>query len=571
MNPLPHIHAELVLNAIRSAQQAGDLPEFDIPTIVISRPRLAEQGDYSSAVAMSLTKTVGRKPLDIAETIAKYLPEADFIADVEVVPPGFINFRLSETWLRAQVERIIELGDQFGKVNFGTGLKAQVEFLSANPTGPLTIGRTRGAILGEGISRVLEAAGYDVTREYYFNNAGAQMRRLGESLQIRYLEALGEPVELPSQDDENFYQGAYLIEFAQRLIGEVGDAWKDADWQPFKEYAEKQIFQWIRQTLDRVNIKHDVFFNENSLYDDGSVETTLNRLREKGYIYESPFREQATDEEKAAAKDLAPAVWFRSTLLGDTEDRVVVKSSGEPTYTLPDIAYHINKIERGFDLLVNVLGSDHKKEAEVVRLGLEALGYRTDHLNVVFMQMVHLRRQGEEIKMSTRKANYITLDQMIDETSADAIQYFMAHRSADAQFVFDLDLAVKQSNENPVYYIQYAYVRCAGIFREAEARGVTDEGADLSLLGEEALNFIRKCLELPEIVEYAARNLSPHSIAHFAGDVANHFHPLYDKVRAFGEGISPEHTRANLRFYRVAQITLANLLTLMGMSIPERM
>lgn len=571
MNPLPNLHAELVLNAIRSAQQAGDLPEFDTPTIVISRPRLAEQGDYASAIAMSLTKTVGRKPLEIAEIIAKHLPETDFIASVEVVPPGFINFRLSETWLRAQVDRIIELGDQFGKVDFGKGLKAQVEFLSANPTGPLTIGRTRGAILGEGISRVLEAAGYEVTREYYFNNAGAQMRRLGESLQIRYLEALGEPVEMPDKDDENFYQGAYLIEFAQRLIAEVGDAWKGYEWQPFKEYAEKQIFGWIRQTLDRVKINHDVFFNENSLYESGAVEDTLNRLKEKGYIYEASVREQATDEEREAGKTLAPAVWFRSTALGDTEDRVVVKSNGEPTYTLPDIAYHINKIERGFDLLVNVLGSDHKKEAEVVRLGLQALGYPTDHLNVVFMQMVHLRRQGEEIKMSTRKANYITLDQMIDETSADAIQYFMAHRSADAQFVFDIDLAVKQSNENPVYYIQYAYVRCAGIFREAEARGVTDEGADLSLLNDEALNFIRKCLELPEIVEFSASNLSPHNIAHFAVDVANNFHPMYDKVRVFGEGISPEQSKANLRFYRVAQITLANLLTLMGMSIPERM
>ncbi len=571
MNPLPNEYAGLVTAAIQAAQTAGDLPPFDLPEVIISRPKQAEQGDYACSIAMQLAKPAGRKPLEIASAIVQHLPPASFVGEVAVAPPGFINFRLNDTWLREQVNTIIAQGDTFGRVTLGAGKRAQVEFLSANPTGPLTIGRTRGAILGEGIARVLEAAGYEVTREYYFNNAGAQMRKLGESLRIRYLEALGVPVELPSEDDADFYQGAYLIDFAQDLKKEVGDAWQGSDWSQFKEYAEKRIFEWIRTTLARVNIQHDIFFNENTLYDTNAVERTLERLREGGDIYVATVREQESDEVKALNAHLQPATWFRSTRLGDSEDRVVVKSNGEPTYTLPDIAYHIDKIERGFDLLVNVLGSDHKKEAEVVRLGLQALGYRTDHLHVVFMQMVHLRRGGEEIKMSTRKANYITLDDMIDETSADAIQYFMLHRNPDSQFTFDVDLAVKQSNENPVYYIQYAYVRCAGIFREAQARGVSDENADLSLLDDEALSFLRKCLELPEAVEYAAKNLSPHTIAHYALDVANNFHPMYDRVRVFGEGIPPEIAQARLRFYRAAQTTLARVLTLMGMSIPERM
>lgn len=571
MKPLPEQHAELVETAIKAAQSAGDLPAFDLPDVPVNRVKPNQSGDYASPAAMGLAKTAGMKPRDIAEAIVKHLPQADFVGAVEVAGPGFINFHLDSGWLRDQIGAIIAAGADFGRVDLGAGKRAQVEFLSANPTGPITIGRTRGAILGEGIARVLEAAGYDVEREYYFNNAGAQMRKLGESLRIRYLQAVNVPVDLPDADDADFYQGEYLIDFARDLADEVGEGWVDSDWSAFKEYAEKRIFEWIQASLERVNIKHDIFFNENTLYHNGDVERTLKRLEEKDYIYVAPVREQESDEVKALNAHLQPATWFRSTRLGDSEDRVVVKSNGDPTYTLPDIAYHIDKVERGFDLLVNVLGSDHKKEAEVVRMGLEALGYRTDHLHVVFMQMVHLRRGGEEIKMSTRKANYITLDQMIDETSADAIQYFMLHRNPDSQFTFDVDLAVKQSNENPVYYIQYAYVRCAGIFREAAVRGFSDDDADLSLLDDEAFDFLRKCLELPETLTFAAQTLTPHTIAHYALELANNFHPMYDRVRVFGEGIDPDVARARLRFYRAAQVAFARVLTLMGMSVPERM
>jgi arginyl-tRNA synthetase len=569
LKPLPRQHAVLVEQAIRAAQNMGDLPAFDLPEIEIKPPKKADQGDYYSPVAMVLAKTIGAKPLDLAQTIAKHIPQADFVGKVEVAPPGFINFRLSDDWLRGQIDVVVERGDQAFTLEVGAGKRAQVEFLSANPTGPVTVGRSRGAILGDAMARILEAAGYTVEREYYFNNAGAQMRNLGESLRIRYLQALGVPARI--EDEDKFYQGEYLIDFARQLIEEQGTALVEADWQPFKAYAESKMFDWIKQTLARIDIQHDVFFNENSLYENNAVWETLERLKAAGYTYVAPVREQESEEEKAAKQHLAPATWFRSTLFGDTEDRVLVKSSGEPTYLLPDIAYHINKVERGFDLLTNVLGSDHKTEAPVVRRGLQALGYPVDHLHVIFMQMVRVVKDGQIFKGSTRRGIFDTLDELIDMTSADAVRYFLLQRSADAQLDFDLDLAVKQSNDNPVYYIQYAHVRCCGIMREAAARGVTDENADLSLLGAEEIKFVRKIAELAEVIDRAASELAPHSIAFYSLELANLFHPMYDRVRVFGDGVPPEVAKARLRFYRSVQITLRRALRLMGMSTPERM
>lgn len=571
MKPLPQQHQLLIEQAIQAAQAAGDLPPFDPPIVEIKPPKRPEQGDYACAIALALAKTAQSKPLDIANTIAKHIPQAEFVGSVEVAPPGFINFRLSDEWLRQQINTIAEFGDDVFVLDLGKGKRAQVEFLSANPTGPITVGRSRGAILGDATARVLEAAGYTVEREYYFNNAGAQMRKLGQSLQIRYLEALGKPVDIPGEDDEDFYQGDYLIDFAKQLVEEQGDVLVDADWQPFKAYAEMKMFEWIRATLARIEIQHNHFFNENSLYESGAVWNVLHRLEEAGYIYEAAVRESESDEVKAMNQHLAPAKWFRSTRLGDSEDRVVVKSNGEPTYTLPDIAYHEDKINRGFDLMVNILGADHFTEAQVVRYGLQALEYDPSHLFVTFMQMVRAVRDGVEVKMSTRRGVYDTLDELIDMTSADAVRYFLLQRSPDSQLDFDLDLAVKQSNENPVYYIQYAYVRCAGIFREAAARGLTVDSADLSLLEAEELAFIRKCLELAEQIQAAAETLAPHKIAHYALELANQFHPMYDRVRVFGEGIPPDVARARLRFYQAAQAVFRRVLRLMGMSTPERM
>jgi arginyl-tRNA synthetase len=571
LKPLPHEHARLVEQAILAAQAAGELPVFEIPTIEIRPPKKAEQGDYACAVAMQLAKPIAKNPFDIASAIVKHLPTADFLGSAEVVKPGFINFKLSDDWLRGQVESIIHEGGNLFQLELGKGKRAQVEFVSANPTGPLHIGRSRGAMVGDTIARLLEAVGYSVEREYYFNNAGVQMLNLGNSMRIRYLEALGLPVQLPAGDDKTFYQGAYLQDFARDLVTEKGDTLKDADWKPFKEYAESRMFDIIKATLKRVNIQHDVFFNENSLYDDESVWQTLKKLEDSGYIYSSNVRDNATDEELEKMKNAAPAKWFRSSQFGDKEDRVVVKSDGSPTYLLPDIAYHVNKLERGFDLLVNILGADHIIEHQVVKYGLQALGMDASPIHVIIIQFVRLVRGGEIDKMSTRSGNIETLDDLIDQTSPDVVRYILLARSADSHLDFDLDLAVKQSNENPVYYIQNAYVRCAGIFREAEVRGMSDAGADLSKLGAAELRFIRKALELGEIIEQAATQLEPHRIAFYAHELAVAFHPIYDEVRALHSDVPLDVQKARLRFYRAAQVVLKRVLGLMGMSAPERM
>lgn len=566
---LPYAHAEMITAAVRAAQSAGDLPAFELPMIDIKPPKNASQGDYGSPIALGLAKVAGMKPLDIANAIAKHIQPAEFVASVEVAPPGFINFRLNDDWLRRQVEQILAEGEQLFTLELGKGKRAQVEFVSANPTGPLHVGRARGAMVGDAMARILEAAGYDVEREYYFNNAGAQMKNLGNSLRVRYLQELGLPVEI--EDEKTFYKGEYLIDFARQLISEHGNTWVEEDWEPFKQYVEKKMFDVIRATLERVDIRHDTFFNENSVYESGAVWDVLRRLEEAGHIYESAVRESESAEAKAENADLAPAKWFRSTAFGDKEDRVLVRSNGEPTYTLPDIAYHLDKLERGFDVLVNVLGADHYTQHQVVKYGLQALDVDIAKVHVILIQLVRLIKGGQEQKFSTRSGVIETLDDLIDQTSADAVRYLLLARSPDSQMDFDLDLAVKQSNENPVYYIQYAYVRCLGIIREAEARGFSDEGADLSRLGDEELKFLRKLLTLGDEIEFAATHFEPHKIAFFAIELANAFHPLYDRVRVFGEGVQEEDAKARLRFYKAALTAFRRVLGLMGMSLPDRM
>lgn len=571
MKPLPHEHARLVERAIRAAQAAGDLPPFEMPAIEIRPPKRSDQGDYATAVALQSAKLAAMNPFDLATIISRHLPSAEFVGAVEVIKPGFINFRLSEDWLRAQVETIIAQGDQLFQLDLGAGQRAQVEFVSANPSGPLTVGRSRGAVVGDATARVLEAAGYVVEREYYFNNAGAQMVNLGNSLRLRYLQALGLPVTIPDPEDMSFYRGDYLIDFARDLVNEQGDALANADWQPFKAYAERRMFDWIRATLARVNIRHDIFFNENTLYDTGAVWKTLDALQARGYVYRSPLAESASEEERRDAGGKGEAVWFRSTALGDEKDRVMVKSDGTPTYTLPDIAYHVNKLERGFDLLVNILGADHGAQHKVVKYGLQALDMDVSRIHVIIVQMVRTVRDGKEVRMSTRRGIYDTLDDLIDQTSPDVVRYMLLARSPNSHLDFDLDLAVRQSNDNPVYYIQNAHVRCAGILREAAARGLADDGADLSLLGETELRFVRKALELGEVIELAATHLEAHRVAFYALELATLFHPIYDSVRALHSDVPPNVARARLRFYRAAQIVFRRVLTLMGMSAPERM
>ena len=570
MKLIPHQLAALIQQAIQAAQAAGDLPEFEAPAVNVEIPKRPEQGDYAYA-AMPLARPTRMNPVQVATVISNHLPQAEVVGAVEVVPPGYINFRMSETWLRQQVEAIIAEGEDLFMLDTGKGKRAQVEFVSANPSGPITIGRSRGGIIGDTMARVLEAAGYEVEREYYFNNAGRQMRNLGNSLRVRYLQALGRDVPTPETSDDTFYRGEYLVDFAQDLVREQGDALADADWQPFKAYAEKRMFEWIRNSLGRVNIHHDVFFNENSLYESGAIWQVLEALESKGFVYRAALPENATADEREEAGAKGEAVWFRTTQVGDQKDRVLVKSSGEPTYTLPDIAYHVNKYERGFDLMVNILGSDHYTQYQVVQYGLSILDYDPSKLHVILNQMVRTVQNGEIVRMSTRRGVFDTLDALIEQTSPDVVRYMLLNRAPSSQLDFDLDLAVKQSNDNPVYYIQNAHVRCAGIFREAALRGLTDEDADLSLLGEAELTFLRKALHLGEEIELAATYFEPHRIAFYALDLARVFHPVYDSVRAIHGEVPADVTRARLRFYRAAQVVFKRVLDLMGMTAPETM
>jgi arginyl-tRNA synthetase len=457
-----------------------------------------------------------------------------------------LNITLSQIWLAEQVDIILETSSKYADLNLGEGRKAQVEFVSANPTGPVSVGRGRGGVIGDTFANLLSSAGYEVSREYYFNNAGAQMRNLGESLRLRYLQALGREVEFP----EDLYQGEYLAELGGRLAAEKGDSMALDSWEPFKQIAEDAMFDSILNSLEKLNIKMDVFFNENSMYEDGSVWKTLDALREKGYIY-----------------DKEGAVWFAARRLGSPEDRVVVKSTGEPTYRLPDIAYHVNKLERGFDLVVDVLGADHKDAFPDVLRGVQALGYDSSGIKLLMNQFVTVK--GE--RMSTRAGRFTTLDELVEEVGADVVRFFMLMRAAESHLDFDLELAKEQSEKNPVYYVQYAHTRICSILRRAEEKGFSAEGGDVHLLihpSEQAL--ILQLLDLSEVIRRGVAELAPHHLTTYARDLATIFHGFYRDCLVL-DPEAPELTRARLKLVTAARIGLSRTLGLLGVSAPEVM
>ena len=551
------IRQDLILqvkSAIQGAQAAGDLPLFEIPEVVIERPRDTSYGDFASPTAMKLARLARMAPLAIAEAIAGHMPALDYMEEVTVSPPGFINFRLKNSFLQQQIEEILTAGSDYGSFDIGAGKQAQVEFVSANPTGPLTIGRGRGGVMGDTLARAMTAAGYDVSREYYFNNAGRQIKMLGESLKIRYRQALGQEAEL----SEEHYQGDYLNWIALVLVGQHGDSLLDEPTVYFSKIAEDTIFASIRATLRRLNIEFDVYYNENDLYTTGRVWEALEELNQRGYAYEQDG-----------------AHWFKSTALGDEKDRVLVKSSGEPTYRMTDIAYHWHKAERGFDRVVDIFGADHHATAPTVLMGVKALGYDPDFVHVLIHQFVTLIRDGQQVRMSTRRGHYVTLDELMEEVGADAVRYFMLARSGNSTIDFDMDLALEQSDKNPVYYIQNAHVRCAGIFRKWAEAGLqldADEGADLSLLTHEnELAFLAKALELSEVLDFAVSQFEPHHVAFYAYELAAIFHPTYETCRVLHSEVPEPLRLARLHFYRAAKQLFARVLDLMGMTAPEVM
>lgn len=549
-----HQLGEEVTKALQAAQNAGSLPQFELPKVQIERPRDPSHGDYATAVALRLAKPARMAPIKIAQSIVDQLSDLSYLEEAIVAPPGFINFRLTDDCVQQVVDEIVESGMDYGRVHKGDGKKVQIECVSANPTGPIHVGRIRGGVIGDTLGRVMRAAGYDVTLEYYYNDAGRQVTLLGESVQVRYLQLIGEDAEL----GPDHYQGDYIIDIAQKIKDEHGDGWKDAEVQSFTDTAVATISQWQKESLASIRIIFDVYYREQSLYESGRVWEALETLQERGYVY---------------VKD--DAQWFKSTEFGDDQDRVLVKSSGEPTYRMPDIAYHYHKAQRGFDTVVDIFGPDHHATAPQVLMGVQALGYETDFVITLLHQIVNFIKDGEPFKMSTRSGNFVSLDDIVQEVGADPIRYFMISRSANSQIDFDMNLAVEQSDKNPVYYIQNAHVRCAGIFRKWEEAGkdpAADQNGDLSLLTHEnELRFLRKAMELSEVIELIVNTAEPHHLTFYAYDLAAAFHPAYETCRVLHSEVPEELQHARLRFYRAAQQIFARVLDLMGMSAPEVM
>lgn len=551
---LDHELETAVFQAIQTAQKAGDLPSFDIPELKIERPREASHGDYASPVALGLARLARMAPLKIAQAIATHMPTLDYLGSVEVAPPGFINFRLAAPWLQQHVNTIIAEGQNYGRIHLGDGKKAQIECVSANPTGPIHIGRTRGGVMGDTLARAMRLAGYETVLEYYYNDAGRQVTMLGESTKLRYLQLLGQDITL----EKDHYKGDYIIDIARELLEQHGDTLQEQSAEFFGDYAKERIAQSQKETLRRINIVFDVYYREQSLYETGKVWEALEALQEKGYVYK---------------KD--GAQWFKTTEFGDEKDRVLVKSTGEPTYRMPDIAYHWDKAQRGFDLVVDLFGPDHHATAPQVLMGVRALGYPTDFVRTILHQIITIIRDGIEVKMSTRAGTFVALDDVLDEVGADPIRYFMISRSGNSPIDFDLNLALEKSDKNPVYYIQNAHVRCAGIFRKWEEEGLdpdADATADLSLLTHEnELAFIRKALELPELVELMVTTFEPHHITFYSYELAAVFHKAYETCRVLHSEVPEPLRLARLRFYRAAKQIFAHVLDLMGMSAPEVM
>ncbi|MBK7893338.1 MAG: arginine--tRNA ligase [Candidatus Promineifilaceae bacterium] len=549
-----HQLAAVLQEAVQAAQTAGALPTFDLPEITIERPRDVAFGDYASPTPLKLARAARLAPLKIAQAIVDHLPATSYIEEVTVAPPGFINIRLTEARLQQVLVAVLSEGVEYGRIHLGDGKKAQIECVSANPTGPIHIGRTRGGVMGDTLARAMRLAGYDVVLEYYYNDAGRQITMLGESTKIRYLQLLGQPAEL----GPDHYKGDYIIDIARQLYEAHGAALEAEPTEYFGSYAKDKISQSQKETLRRINIVFDVYYNEQSLYETGRVWEALETLQEKGYVYEQDG-----------------AQWFRTTEFGDEKDRVLVKKSGEPTYRMPDIAYHWDKAQRGFDLVVDIFGPDHHATAPQVLMGVQALGYPTDFVRTVLHQIISIIRDGQEMKMSTRAGTFVALDDIVDEVGPDPIRYFMISRSGNSPIDFDLDLALEKSDKNPVYYIQNAHVRCAGIFRKwAEAGGDpnADADADLSLLTHEnELAFMRKAMELSAVIEQMTLTSEPHHIAFYAYDLAAAFHPTYEKCRVLNDDVPEPLRRARLHFYRAAKQLFAHVLNLMGMSAPEVM
>ena len=553
--------AALIAAGLRAAQEDGALPEFEIPAVVVDRSRRPGHGDYGSPVCLRLSRDARMPPREIATQVVEHLPLAPFVGQVEVAGPGYINVTLDASWLAAQVEVILDAGETFGNLEIGLGQKYQVEFVSANPTGPIHVGGVRNAVIGDALASVLAAAGFEVEREYYVNDAGSQVRMFGESIYARYAQALGQDEPFP----EKGYHGHYVVEMGQQMARQYGDRYLDLPRrEAVRSLGEEGIARVIseaRQNLAALRVEFDIWFHEKSLRESGLLERVIQMLRDRGHIVERDG-----------------AVWFTSPDLD--ADAVVIRSSQvipEPdersTYLASDIAYVWNKlVERGFDVAIYVWGADHHGDVPRVKAAAKALGLDPGRVVVILYQMVNLKRGGEDVRMSTRRGEFVTLRELLDEVGADPIRFMLLTRTVDATMDFDLELAVEQSEKNPVYYVQYAHARISSILRYAADLGWDLEApGDVSLLTHESeLALIRKMLELQEVVALAATQLAPHHLTFYAHDLAADFHAFYRDCRVVASE-EPERTQARLMLVRAAGLTLARALGLLGVTAPERM
>ena len=545
---------ELLTRAAVEAQQLGKLPSVALPEVVIERPQNSEHGDYASSLPLKLARATGISPLTIANDIVSLIASTPEIDRVVVAPPGFINFTLKSDWVTSQVNPILEAGDSYGNIELGQDSRIQIEFVSVNPTGPLHVGHGRGAILGSTLATVLTAAGYKVEKEYYINDAGSQIDVFCRSLYARYQQCLGVEAEMPSDG----YLGNYMVELAKEIIAEDGDRFRNLpEAEAISQLGQlgvERIISQIKADLELLGVNFDVWFNERSLYDNGQYQAAMSLLHQGGYISE---KEGAT--------------WFVSTALGEDKDNVVIRSDGSPTYFATDIAYHYDKfLKRKFDKVINIWGADHLGHVSRMKAVVDALGINPEQLKVIISQMVTLRRGGELIRVSKRTGDIVTLHELVEEVGADVCRFFFLSRSADSQMDFDLELAKRQSADNPVYYVQYAHARIASILRLAQQKGIIYRDGDVSLLTTEPeLTLIRKMLLLPEIVELIARTLEPHHLTYYAQDLATVFHSFYKQCRVVSQ--NEALTKARLKLVEAAKTTLSRTLHLMGMTAPEKM
>jgi arginyl-tRNA synthetase len=540
--------------AVSEAQQSGDLASANLPDVLVEHPQNPEHGDFASGLPLKLARAMKMSPMAVAERVIAHIVPPPQVDRIWAAEPGFINFTLREDWLSREVESVLAAGESYCDIELGKGTKVQIEFVSVNPTGPLHVGHGRGAVLGSTLANVLNIAGYAVETEYYINDMGTQIDNFGRSLYARYRQCLGQEVPMP----EAGYHGNYIMDLAKEIVQEHGDRFLSLpEAEAVSQLAQvgtARMLQGIKQDLELLNVVFDTWFSERSLYEGGQYDRAMELLRSGNYIAK---KENAT--------------WFESSLLGEDKDNVLVRSDGSPTYFASDVAYHYNKfLEREFDRVIDIWGADHQGHVPRMKAVLRALESDPERLKVIICQLVTLRRGKEIVKVSKRSGDIITLKEVIDEVGSDACRFTFLSRSADSQMDFDIELAKRQSADNPVYYVQYAHARIASILQLAKQQEIDCGQGDVSLLTTEPeLDLIRRLILLPEIVEHVAVTLEPHHLPYYAQDLATVFHSFYKQCRVVSE--DEALTKARLKLVKATQIALVKVLHLMGMSAPEKM